>query len=140
MPPRAMLVSLYACLSLVLVGGVVFALRPNAASPGSPTPAAQQPLPTPAPGRVTVSLLAHEDSNVRVTVDGTVQFEGVMHPNERRNWDGKSGIDVWTDKGKTIALAVDGRDLGPYSPAMGHPDWNRIDYSFWPGWSQSLRP
>lgn len=140
MPPRPVLVALYACLSLVVVGGIVFALRSMPASSGSPTPSAQQALATPAPGHVTVSLLAHEDTSVRVTVDGTVQFDSVMRPNERRSWDGKSGIDVWTDKGRTLGLAVDGRDLGPYSPAMGHPDWNRIDYSFWPGWSQSLRP
>ena len=43
---------------------------------------------------------------------------------------------MWTDKGKTLVLAVNGRDLGPYSPAMNHPDWNRIDFSFWPGWSE----
>ena len=51
-------------------------------------------------------------------------------------WDGKQRIDVWTDKGKTVEIAVNGKDLGAYSPAMGHPDWNRIDFSFWAGFGQ----
>lgn len=126
---------------LLLVGAMVFVLRSgstpfDSASPSS-TSTKTQPAPAPVPGRVAVSLSAAEDSGVRVTVDGTVQFEGTMRAGERRNWDGKSVVAVWTDKGKSLRIAVDGRDLGPYSPAMGHADWNRIEYSFWPGWSQS---
>jgi hypothetical protein len=122
------------------IAAALFALRPSTAPPAQPAPNANQSAAAPAPGRVTVALAAKEPTNVRVTIDGTVQFEGTMRPGERRSWDGKSVIDVWTDKGKTLGLTVDGRDLGPYSPAMGHPDWNRIDYSFWPGWSQSQPP
>ena len=90
----------------------------------------------PGAGQVTVGLAAREDSGVRVTVDGVVQFDGTLASGQRQSWDGKQRIDVWTDKGKTLELAVNGKALGPYSPAMGHSDWNRIDFSFWPGYGQ----
>jgi hypothetical protein len=94
------------------------------------------PLRQPAPGRVTVGLAAVEASQVRVTVDGVVQFDGTLRPGERRSWEGVERIQVWTDTGRTLQLAVNGVNLGAYSPAMGHPDWNRIDFGFWPGWSR----
>jgi hypothetical protein len=91
----------------------------------------------PAPGRVAVGLRAQEDSSVRVTVDSVVQFSGVLRAGQHQRWEGSNRIQVWTDKGKTLLLSVNGHDLGPYSPAMGHPDWNRIDFAFAPSWRPS---
>lgn len=102
----------------------------------TPIPPGEPPTEQPAPGRVTVGLAAREDSNLRVTVDGTVQFDGVLREGESQAWEGGTRIQVWTDKGKTLQLAVNGVDLGAYSPAMDRPDWNRIDFGFWPGWAQ----
>jgi hypothetical protein len=128
---------------LVLVLGVATTLGSReptgdtaTAPPASTSEPFGPPTATPAPGRVTVGLAATEDSQVRVTVDGVVQFEGTLRARERQAWEGAERIQVWTDKGKTLELAVNGQDLGPYSPAMGHPDWNRIDFGFWPGWAQ----
>ena len=144
-PPRRALpwrvfVPLYATLAVIVLGAVLFAVRlPSSNTPASSTPATAAsgpPAKVPAAGRVTVGLFAKEDSGVRVTVDDVVQFDGILKAGESQAWEGKSGIDVWTDKGKTLGLAVNGKDLGPYSPAMGHADWNRIDYPFWPGWGQ----
>ena len=142
-PRRAMpwrvFVPLYAGLAVIVAGAIVFAVRGTSdAPPAASTAAASQnggaPVVAPAAGHVTVGIAAKEDSGVRVTVDGVVQFDGTLNAGQRQSWDGKQRIDVWTDKGKTLVLAVNGRDLGPYSPAMNHPDWNRIDFSFWPGW------
>ena len=96
----------------------------------------EPPTVAPEPGQVTVGLAATEDAQVRVTVDGTVEFEGTLRSGERQAWAGSERIQVWTDSGKTLQLAVNGVDLGAYSPAMGQPDWNRIDFGFWPGWGQ----
>ncbi|MEX2373351.1 MAG: RodZ domain-containing protein [Dehalococcoidia bacterium] len=109
---------------------------PGATSTPGATADTGPPAVAPAAGQVTVGLAAQEDSNVRVTVDGVVQFNGVLRAGERQSHEGTRRIDVWTDKGKTIEIAINGEDLGPYSPAMGHPDWNRIDFGFWPGWAQ----
>ena len=95
----------------------------------------EPPLVVPDPGRVTVGLAAIEDAQLRVTVDGVVQFDGTLPAGQRQSWEGTERIQVWTDSGQTLQLAVNGQDLGPYAPAMGHPDWNRIDYGFWPGWA-----
>ncbi|MGE3855552.1 MAG: RodZ domain-containing protein [Dehalococcoidia bacterium] len=140
--PWRVFIPMYGALAVVVAGVLVFALRsPSTNPPPTPTAAATgatsgPPAVAPAAGHVTVGLAATEDSGVRVTVDGVVQFDGILNAGQRQAWDGTQRIDVWTDKGKTLQLAVNGKDLGPYSPAMGHPDWNRIDFSFWPGFGQ----
>lgn len=97
------------------------------------------PVVKPAAGRVTVGLAAQEDSLVRVTVDSVVQFDGTLKARQRQAWEGGQRIQVWTDKGKTLLIAINGDNLGPYSPSMGQPDWNRIDFGFGPGWVRSDR-
>lgn len=131
-----------AAVALVVLGGVaLFAGQDPPADtattpPASTTEAFAPPAVPPAAGRVTVGLAAPEAAQVRVTVDGTVQFDGTLRAGQTQEWEGAERIQVWTDSGKTLLLAVNGMDLGPYSPAMGHADWNRIDFGFWPGWAQ----
>ncbi|RLT38165.1 MAG: DUF4115 domain-containing protein [Chloroflexi bacterium] len=134
-----------AALVLVLGGAAALATRsPEARTPGGVTtaPASEAfgpPVVKPAAGRVTVGLAAQEDSLVRVTVDGVVQFDGTLKARQRQAWEGGQRIQVWTDKGKTVLIAINGDNLGPYSPSMGQPDWNRIDFGFAPGWVRSDR-
>ncbi|MEX2446688.1 MAG: RodZ domain-containing protein [Dehalococcoidia bacterium] len=139
--PWALFVPVAAGLAALIIGGALFAMRgPDPQTPAQPTAQAAQPsgppLEAPMAGRVTVGLAATEDSAVRVTVDGVVQFDGVLRAGQRQAWEGGQRIQVWTDNGRTLQLAVNGLDLGAYSPAMEHPDWNRIDFGFWPGWEQ----
>jgi hypothetical protein len=94
------------------------------------------PIVTPVPGQVTVGLGATTEAQLRVTVDGTVEFEGTLAAGEWQTWNGSQRIQVWTDSGRTLQLAVNGYSLGDYSTAMGHSDWNRIEFGFWPGWTQ----
>ena len=75
------------------------------------------------------------DYTIYSLVDGVVQFDGTLAAGQKQAYDGKQRIDVWTDKGKTLNIAINGKNVGPYSPAIGHADWNRIDFSFWPGWT-----
>ncbi|RJQ10101.1 MAG: DUF4115 domain-containing protein [Dehalococcoidia bacterium] len=134
-----------AALVLMLGGAAALATRsPEARLPGGvatapATEAFGPPVVKPAGGRVTVGLAAQEDSLVRVTVDGVVQFDGTLKARQRQAWEGTQRIQVWTDKGKTLLIAINGDNLGPYSPSMGHPDWNRIDFGFAPGWVRSDR-
>jgi uncharacterized protein DUF4115 len=108
-------------------------IRAPTGAPGAP--ASPETVP-PEPGQVTVSLAATTAARVRVTVDGTVEFDGTLAAGERQAWKGSERIQVWTDSGRTLLLAVNGQDLGPYSPAMGHPEWNQVDFGFWPGWTR----
>jgi len=123
------------------------ALLLSGTDPGAPPTSATQteatavdplepPTVAPAPGRVTVGLATLEDAQLRVTVDGIVEFDGTLRRGQRQAWEGAERIQVWTDNGKNVQLAVNGIDLGAYSPAMDRPDWNRIDFGFWPGWGQ----
>lgn len=124
--------------AFILAGGPPGAPPSDEVTPAEGTPAdpTRPPAVVPAPGRVTVGLAATEDAQVRVTVDGVVEFDGTLRAGQRQAWEGSERIQVWTDSGRTVQLAVNGVDLGAYSPAMGHPDWNRIDFGFWPGWAQ----
>ena len=143
-PPARLWVPVAAAVLVAAFGGTALLLADT--EPGAPPASesatgvtvdvSQPPTVTPAAGRVTVGLAATEDAQVRVTVDATVQFDGTLRKGERQSWEGGERIQVWTDSGKTLQLAVNGVDLGAYSPAMGHPDWNRIDFGFWPGWAQ----
>lgn len=134
-----------AALVLVLGGAAALITRsPEDRVPGGVATAPSSepfgpPVVTPAAGRVTVGLAAQEDSLVRVTVDGVVQFDGTLKAQQRQAWEGGQRIQVWTDKGKTLLIAINGDNLGPYSPSMGQPDWNRIDFGFGPGWVRSDR-
>lgn len=133
----AVIVPLAAAVLVVALGSLAVATGrgPGADEAARPSggPNAGPPVEQPAPGRVTVGLQAQERSSVRVMVDGVVEFDGTLNTGQRQSWEGAEAIQVWTDKGKTLLLAVNGQNLGPYSPAMGHPDWNRIEFTFWPG-------
>ncbi len=139
--PARVALPVAAGVALVVLGGVaIFAGdEPPAETATTVAPTSEPfapPAVAPAPNRVTVGLAAPEDAQVRVTVDGVVQFDGTLRAGQRQSWEGGERIQVWTDNGRNLLLAVNGQDLGPYSPAMGHPDWNRIDFGFWPGWAQ----
>lgn len=142
LPAKVAIPAAAAALVLVLGGVALVAAREPAAqraavsAPSSGGAASGAPAREPAPGRVTVGLAATTDAQVRVTVDGVVDFDGTLKAGQRQLWEGGERIQVWTDSGKTLQLSVNGQDLGAYSPAMGHPDWNRIDFGFWPGWAQ----
>jgi len=134
-----------AAVLVLAFGGTALLLRGT--DPGAPPASVSEPEATavnplepptvaPAPGRVTVGLATLEDAQVRVTVDGIVEFDGTLQRGQRQAWEGGERIQVWTDNGKNVQLAVNGVDLGAYSPAMDRPDWNRIDFGFWPGWGQ----
>lgn len=132
----AVIVPLAAAVLVVVLGSLAVA---TGRGPGAEEAARRAggnsgpPVEQPAPGRVTVGLQAQERSSVRVMVDGVVEFDGTLNAGQRQSWEGADAIQVWTDKGRTLLLAVNGQSLGPYSPAMGHPDWNRIEFTFWPG-------
>jgi len=130
--PLAAAVLVIALGSLALATGREPGAEEAAREPASGS-AAGPPLEQPAAGRVTVGLAAQERTNLRITIDGVVEFDGALNAGQRQSWEGSQAIQVWTDKGKTLLLAVNGKNLGPYSPAMGHPDWNRIEFTFWPG-------
>ncbi len=123
--------------SVLVLGGLsAMALSARTAAPSSSTtPVASQPGPSqPIPGQVLVVVRAQEESFVRATVDGTVLFDGTMRSGETKSWQGRQRIQIYTNKGRSMNIAINGEDLGPYSPAMGHPDWNQIDFGFGPDW------
>ncbi len=140
--PLALGIPAGAAVFVVVLGAAALATRaPGTVAPGevADAPANETfgpPVVKPASGHVTVGLAAQEDSLVRVTVDSVVQFDGTLRARQRQSWDGTQRVQVWTDKGKTLLIAINGDSLGPYSPAMGHAEWNRIDFGFIPGWTR----
>lgn len=92
---------------------------------------------TPAPANAaTLEVQARQQTNVRVTVDGRQEFEGSLRAGETRSWAGSAQVQLWTDNGKNVAVTVNGFDLGALSTAVGHPEWNTVDW----GWAAGWRP
>jgi len=105
----------------------------NGATVDASPPTASSPTPAPA-DRATLTVVAQQDSQVVISVDGAVAFSGVLRAGESRSWEGNTRVQVWTDNGKNIAVTVNGFSLGPLSPAVGHPDWNTVDWGWQAGW------
>lgn len=99
----------------------------------APTTTAAAPTPAPA-DLATLSITAQQDAQVRISVDGAVAFTGVLAANETRSWEGSSRVQVWTNNGKNLLVTVNGFELGALSPAVGHPDWNTVDWGWVAGW------
>ncbi|MFN8637872.1 MAG: DUF4115 domain-containing protein [Dehalococcoidia bacterium] len=134
---RVLLGAIALGVSVLVLGGLsVMVLGQRAAAPpsaGTPVASEQGP-PQPLAGQVLVIVRAQEESFVRATVDGTVLFDGTMRSGETKSWQGRQRVQVYTNKGRSMNITINGTDLGPYSPAMGHPDWNQIDFGFGPDW------
>lgn len=114
-----------------------------AASPTASATPASTATPTPTPGAAaatpagaTLAVTAEQATQVRIYVDGAVVYSGVLRAGETRSWAGSNEVRLWTDNGATLRVTVNGYDLGPLAAAIGHPDWNTIDWS----WSADWRP
>lgn len=82
-----------------------------------------------------LDVLAAEESEVRITVDGTPAFEGRLASGEQGSWSAESRVEVWTSNAGALEVTVNGYELGPLSEAVGHPEWSRISWSWWAGWT-----
>jgi hypothetical protein len=137
--PAIVGVLLIAALGIALVA-IGLRMRNDESGAGAvvnPPPAASA-SPTPAPAdRATLTVAAQQDARVRISVDGAVAFTGVLRAGESRSWEGGNRVQVWTDNGKHIEVTVNGFALGPLSAAVGHPDWNTVDWGWPAGWRPS---
>jgi hypothetical protein len=108
----------------------------------APTPAVAaaaawvaSPEPTAAPAAVqtgaTLTLLPLIDTDVRVSVDGALVFAGTLSANQAASWDGTTNVEVSTSGARNLLVTVNGFALGPLSSAIGHPEWNTVDW-MWP--------
>jgi len=117
--------------ALLLWGGLQWAarLRPAGAGPAlaqatvpasaTLTPEAgdaptSAPLPSPLPAYVgvNVTVRAEQRAWMKVTVDGTEIFSGLMKPGEARDFAGQSLVEVLTGNGKGTRVIWNGRDQG----------------------------
>jgi hypothetical protein len=79
----------------------------------------------------TLTLLPQADVEVRVTVDDVVVFAGTLPAYQPVSWDAGRRVQVWTDGGNDLFVTVNGYPLGALSSAIGHPEWNTVDWG-WP--------
>lgn len=120
---------------------------PPAQTPAVPTPLATAlATPTAAPtattvasaltaGGATLSVTAQESMQVRVSVDGASAFNGTLAAGESGAWGGGNRVQLWTDDAKNLLVTVNGYNLGPLSAAVGHPDWNTVDWTWSADWT-----
>lgn len=75
------------------------------------------PVDTPLPPgisftNVQLTLVVERRTFVRVTADGTLAFEGILLPDEKRDFVGNSVIEVTTGDGASVRAILNARDLG----------------------------
>lgn len=85
--------------------------------------------------RATLQLTAEKDARIRITVDGSPVFSGVLRAGESKSWLGERRVQVWTSDGKVLQVTVNGHQLGALSQAVGHPEWNTVDWGWPAGWT-----
>jgi len=138
-PPRSPMLAIagFGLVAALAVGLIAIGVRARGGGDGATVDrgAAASATPTPAPAnRATLTITAQQDARVRISVDAAVAFAGVLRAGESGSWEGGSRVQVWTDNGKSISVTVNGFALGPLSPAVGHPEWNTVDWGWPAGW------
>ncbi|HJW83692.1 MAG TPA: RodZ domain-containing protein [Anaerolineae bacterium] len=125
--PLPMPVLIIGAIVLFALGGllIIRALAGEAPAPATtPLPkvvssVSRTPEPTPALAastRVSLTLTAGEHVWVRVTQDGVTAYEGMLEPEESRNWQGEQQIIVETGNGAALNVAVNGQPMGVLGP------------------------
>ena len=107
--------------SWILAGGIAllvlflfFAFGLLSGSRATPDPA---PLPSVAPTiepsrPVLVELVAQRSVEAKVTIDETVDFDGVLNAGEARTFEGEAAIAIELARGGVVSIQVNGNDLG----------------------------
>lgn len=82
------------------------------AQAASSRPPAVEPTQAPPSGELhVVTIQAQEEAWVTVTIDGVVEFAGVMDAGETVNFEGES-IEIYTSNATNVYVWADGEDLG----------------------------
>lgn len=120
---------------LALPQSVQLAPTPTVAAAARVAP----PEPTASPvvpgGGATLTLLPRTDIDVRVSVDGVLVFAGTLPANQAASWGGSTKVEVWTDGARDLLVTVNGYELGALSMAVGHPEWNTVDWAWSADWT-----
>jgi cytoskeletal protein RodZ len=70
-------------------------------------------IPTSGPGPVQIVIVALQQAYLRVTVDGTIQFDGRLTIGTAYSFSGNTQIEVLTGNGAGVSILFNQSDLGP---------------------------
>jgi hypothetical protein len=82
----------------------------------------------------TLTLTAQETTQVTVTVDASVAFSGTLGAGQSQSWTADREIAVSTGNASGLLVAINGYSLGVLSAAVGHPDWDTLDWTWAADW------
>jgi hypothetical protein len=82
----------------------------------------------------TLTLTAQVATQVTVTIDGAVAFAGSLGAGQSQSWVADREFAVSTGNASGLSITINGYALGALPVAVGHPDWNRIDWSWAADW------
>ncbi len=83
-------------------------------------PATAPAAPAAAKRALTLTAQVQAPTNVRVTQDGTVLYEGPLAMG-RQIWQADRELIVWAERPEALVLTLNGRAMGPLGPAGGAP-------------------
>lgn len=96
--------------------------------------------PTPVPSNVaTMRLTAQRDAPIRVLVDQQLKADGVLRQGQSQFFEGTREVWVVTNGARDLLLEINGYQLGTVAQAVGHPEWNAVDWAWRAGWKPQGR-
>jgi cytoskeletal protein RodZ len=84
----------------------------DAPSEAPPAEATQLPAPAVPEGVAQLDVTATERTWVRVTVDGNVEYEGLMTPDEQKSWQGQESIQLLTGNAAGLNVTFNVQPVG----------------------------
>ncbi len=124
-------------LTIFVIGGMLLGVFAMGGLDDLASLSIEQPAPASATsGQANLELKAQQDTQVLVSVDRKPAFSGIIKAGETMSWNGSSWLQVKTNSGKNLLISVNGHALGTLSEAVGHPEWNAVDW----GWPADWKP
>ena len=99
----------------LIVAGAAGLLSRSASTP-EPAPPDVAPAVAAAGRGVQVDLVALREVDIRVTVDGAIEFEGHLLEEEARSFVADEQISLWLQYGRSVELTVNGKEAGRPGP------------------------
>jgi hypothetical protein len=69
-----------------------------------------------------------------LNLDAAVAFSGTLGAGQSQSWTADREIAVSTGNASGLLVAINGYSLGVLSAAVGHPDWDTLDWTWAADW------
>lgn len=117
--------------AIVLVAAIAAGVLSRSAFTPEPADSSGSPNVPVLPEKVQLDMVAHQDVEVVIWLDGVEKFDGTLVEGEARSWEAEEEIGLWLASGQSVRLTVNGeripvRQIGtptePYTATFARPE------------------